>query len=114
MSDAVVLSLPGIATAETASGSLTDGLTPRQKAAVLILELGREAAAPVLAEMSEVELEQLSKEVARLGDIDSALSAAVMEEFALAVTAEDSNVRGGLEAARNLLQSSLSAERALE
>src|ERR671932_340644 len=114
MSDAVVLSLPGVASAETTPASLTEGLTPRQKAAILVLELGKEAAAPVLAELSEAELEQLSKEVARLGDVDRDLAAAVMEEFALAVTTEESNVRGGLDVARSLLQASLSADRAVE
>jgi flagellar motor switch protein FliG len=114
MSDAVVLSLPGIPAGEAAPGSLTDGLSPRQKAAILVLELGKDAAAPVLAELSEAELEQLSKEVARLGDVDRELAAAVMEEFALAVTTEETTVRGGLDVARSLLSASLSEERAVE
>ena len=53
MTEAVVLSMPGLSRPESPAE-----LTPRQKAAVLVLQLGREACAPVLAELSERELER--------------------------------------------------------
>src|SRR5437763_8187921 len=110
MSDAVVLSMPGITVPDAVPTPVTDGFSLRQKAAILILELGREGAAPVLAELSEGELEQLSREVAQLGDIDRDLAAGVMEEFAVAVTSDETNTKGGIEAARSLLQASLTAD----
>ena len=44
MPEAVVLTMPGLPATEAPVE-----LTPRQKAAVLVLQLGREACAPVLA-----------------------------------------------------------------
>jgi len=108
MTEAVVLSMPGLATAERPAE-----LSPRQKAAVLVLQLGREACAPVLAELSERELELLSIEVAQIGDVDAALASAVLEEFAITLTADSPALRGGMDAARGLLHASMSPDRAL-
>src|SRR3954469_25656812 len=108
MSDAVVLTLPRL---PAVTDPLAD-LTPRQKAAILVLQLGREACAPVLAELSERELEQLSTEVAQLGDIEPALAAAVLEEFAITLTSPTPGLRGGIDAAHGILDASLTPERA--
>src|SRR3954452_11160271 len=109
MRDAVVLTMPGLpAPADPAAG-----LTPRQKAAVLVLQLGREACAPVLAELSERELEQLSTEVAQIGDVDPALASAVLAEFAITLTSTSPALRGGIDAARGILNASLHPDRAL-
>ena len=108
MSDAVVLAMPGLPNVATPAE-----LTPRQKAAVLVLQLGREACAPVLAELSERELELLSTEVAQIGDVDPALASAVLEEFAITLTSDSGSLRGGMDAARGFLHASIPADRAL-
>src|SRR3954462_8501531 len=108
MSDAVVLTMPGLP-------AVTDPLaelTPRQKAAILVLQLGREACAPVLAELNERELEQLSTEVAQIGDIDPALAAAVLEDCAITLPSAIPGLRGGIDAALGILDASLDPERA--
>src|SRR4051812_39556482 len=109
MTEAVVLSMPGVARDD----SPTAGLSPRQKAAVLVLQLGMEACAPVLAELSERELERLSTEVAQMGSVDPSTASAVLEEFAVTLTSTVPALRGGLDAAHGLLHASLDAERAL-
>jgi len=108
MTEAVVLSMPGLSRPESPAE-----LTPRQKAAVLVLQLGREACAPVLAELSERELELLSTEVAQIGDVDPALASAVLEEFAITLTSDSGSLRGGMDAARGFLHASIPADRAL-
>jgi len=108
MTEAVVLTLPGISTADP---SPLAALTSRQKAAVLVLQLGREASAPVLAQLSETELEQLSTEVAHLGTVDPDIAAAVLEEFAVSLTTQPSGLRGGMDAARGLLNASIGSDR---
>ena len=108
MTEAVVLSMPGLSRPEPPAE-----LTPRQKAAVLVLQLGREACAPVLAELSERELELLSTEVAQIGDVDPALASAVLEEFAISLTSDSGSLRGGMDAARGFLHASIPADRAL-
>jgi flagellar motor switch protein FliG len=111
MTEAVVLTMPGV-TPPRPAVSLTAGLTPQQKAAVLVLQLGKEACAPVLAELSELELERLSTEVAHLGIIDPRLAEAVLEEFALAITEDAPGLRGGLDTAFGLLDASVGSDRA--
>jgi len=90
------------------------GLTGRQKAAVLVLQLGRSESARVLGELSETELEDLSAEIARMGDVPPAVSAAVLGEFAGTLASGAATTRGGLELARDLLLATVGPERARE
>lgn len=90
------------------------GMSNRQKAAILVLQLGREESARVLGELTEAELEGLSIEIARLGSVPPAVSAAVLEEFEYLL--EDSSAnrsQGGMNAAVNLLTASVGVERAM-
>jgi flagellar motor switch protein FliG len=88
------------------------GLTGRQKAAVLILQLGRADSARVLAHFSESDLEGLSTEIARIGTVPPEVSAAVAAEFAeLLDNGGSSSARGGIDAARDLLKASVGSER---
>lgn len=91
---------------------LTRGLTGRRKAAILVLQLDRNAAAKVLAELSDTELEELAAEIARAGDVPADMSAAVLKEFGILQVSGDSVVRGGLEQSRALLMSALGEGRA--
>ncbi|MGH8962273.1 MAG: flagellar motor switch protein FliG [Jatrophihabitantaceae bacterium] len=90
------------------------GLTGRQKAAVLVLQLGREESARVLGQLNEAELEELSSEIARLGNVPSDVSAAVLGEFAGVLTNGAATTRGGLDLARELLLSTVGEKRAEE
>jgi flagellar motor switch protein FliG len=116
--DAAVLPFPGpLALApEPATEPVTSaaaGLTSRQKAAVLVLQLGRDDSARVLTQLSEEELEELSVEIARMGSVPADVSAAVLAEFAALL--EDGTAgapRGGMAAARDLLAASVGHERA--
>ena len=58
-----------------------------RKAAILIIQLGREKAASVLSHLSEAEVEAVSSEVARLESVSGAESDAVMREFRDMMTA---------------------------
>ncbi|GAB2476654.1 flagellar motor switch protein FliG [Jatrophihabitans fulvus] len=89
-------------------------LTPRQKAAVLVLQLGKDESARVLAELTEAELEGLSIEIARLGHVSSAVAAAVLDEFsAMLDEAGLGPSHGGMDAAMNMLTASVGHERAM-
>jgi flagellar motor switch protein FliG len=90
------------------------GMTGRQKAAVLVLQLGREESSRVLGELSEAELEELSSEIARIGSVSADVSAAVLGEFAAYLASGASTTRGGIDLARDLLLSTVGAERAEE
>ena len=119
---ATVLSLPGVPTVErppvvTPPPAPIDpaaGLSGRQKAAVLVLQLGKEASARVLGRLSETELEDLSTEIARMGSVAPEVAAAVIADFAATVATGSTATRGGLELARELLLATVGSERAEE
>jgi flagellar motor switch protein FliG len=89
----------------------TLSMTGVRKAAIMLVQLGKEQSAQVLANMSEKEVEMLSAEVARLGKLDPVQVDDVVDEFyAMATTRYAGS--GGMDYARELLEASLGKERA--
>jgi flagellar motor switch protein FliG len=85
-----------------------------RKAAILLIQMGRERAATVLGHLNEAEVEAISAEIARLQEISGAETDAVLTEFRAMMTARAHIAQGGLELAQELLEQSLGAERAAE
>lgn len=81
-----------------------DGVT---KAAILLLTLEHEAAGALLKELSREMTEDVTRELASLGEVPSTLSAAVIEEFYTLRLANKYAKEGGLEYATALLRDSL-------
>jgi flagellar motor switch protein FliG len=98
--------------ARSPSTSLPSELTGLRKAAILIVQLGQEKAARILAELKEGELEELVAEVARLSSVDSEVVDLVFEEFQDLIAARRYVAQGGLSYARELLEGGLGVERA--
>jgi flagellar motor switch protein FliG len=88
-------------------------LTSRRKAAILVLQLDKRASAKVLSKLSEVELEDLSMEIARMGEVTSSMSDAVLQEFGM-LAAAGAGVQGGMDQTRELLVAAVGEERADE
>lgn len=89
----------------------TTSMTGIRKAAIMLVQFGREQAAEVMANMTEKEVEMLSAEVARLGKLDPVQVDDIMDEFyAMATTRYAGS--GGMDYARELLEASLGKERA--
>ncbi|MCL2454516.1 MAG: flagellar motor switch protein FliG [Micrococcales bacterium] len=87
------------------------GLTGAQKAATLLLQLGRERAARVMAELEVSEVEELTAEILRLNHIDQRLADEVLEEF-YAFSAVGPGLGGGAGMAQHLLEATIGAEQA--
>jgi flagellar motor switch protein FliG len=85
-----------------------------RKAAILLVQMGRENAAKVLSQMRESEVEELTSEIARLGPIEPLISDDVQLEFVALASAHRYVLQGGLTFARELLEASLGKERASE
>ena len=85
-----------------------------RKAAVLLIQMGRERAATVLSHLTDGEVEAISGEIARLQTIDNAETDAVLTEFRDLMTARAHIAQGGLSFAQQLLEESLGPERAAE
>ncbi|MBX3377197.1 MAG: flagellar motor switch protein FliG [Phycisphaeraceae bacterium] len=91
-----------------------DGVT---KAAILLLSLGPEGAGVLLKQLAPEMVELVTRELASLGRIPTALSAAVVEEFYSMTIASQHANEGNLEYAKSILQNSLDpkqAERVLQ
>lgn len=86
-----------------------------QKAALLLIQLGKEKAARVMSLLDETEIEELSAEIARLERVDAATADEVIDEFyAAAVGPRGSGGRGGLTFAQQLLEASVGRDRAAD
>ena len=85
-----------------------------RKAAVLLIQLGRERAASVLSHLSETEVEAVSAEIARLESISGAETESVLTEFRDMMTARAHIAQGGLAFAQQILEQSLGTDRATE
>ncbi len=90
---------------------MTATLTGTQKAALLLLQLGRDRAARVLAQLAENEIEELTAEILRMEHVDQQLANDVLDEFWSIVTL-GSGVGGGAMLAQRLLEASLGPEQA--
>jgi flagellar motor switch protein FliG len=86
-------------------------LTGSQKAAMLLVQLGRERAARVMAQMDVAEIEELSAEIMRLDRVDQGMADEVLEEF-YAASVIGPGVGGGFGLAQHLLEASLGVEQA--
>jgi flagellar motor switch protein FliG len=85
-----------------------------RKAAILLIQLGRERATTVLAHLSEVEVESISSEIARLESISGTETETVLTEFRDMMSARMHINQGGLSFAQQVLEQSLGPERAAD
>src|SRR3954454_8389469 len=93
---------------------MTTELSGLTKTAVLLVGMGREHAAKVLAEMRESEVEEITAEIMRLRDIDGETALAVFSEFHGIAQAKTYMGQGGMDFAKELLAASMGEEKAAE
>jgi flagellar motor switch protein FliG len=87
-------------------------LTNRKKAAILMVALGPETASNLFQHMTPDEIDVVSLEVARMGRVNAQLRESVIEEFHELCVAQEFIAEGGMDAAREMLQSAFGDERA--
>jgi flagellar motor switch protein FliG len=85
-----------------------------RKAAILLIQLGKDKAASVMNHLTETEVELISAEIARLEAVSADESTSVLGEFRDLLTARAHVAQGGLSYAQQLLEQSLGADRASE
>ncbi|HET9443298.1 MAG TPA: flagellar motor switch protein FliG [Acidimicrobiales bacterium] len=90
------------------------GLTGPQKAAVLLLQLGKERSAKVLGTMRDNEVEKVMAELALLQGVDGETVDDVLEEFSELRAAHSYVTQGDLAFAREVLEARVGAARAAE
>jgi len=89
-------------------------LTGSQKAAILLIALGVEAASLLARHFSDQEIEVITKEMAMLHDVPAQVIDRVIIEFYDMLRAREYIAQGGLEYARRILEQALGPKRANE
>ena len=85
----------------------SDELTGTKKAAILLLAIDQEAASTILKQMEGKAIEEVTREMAAIGQIPSTVRDSVLEEFYGLALATNWAREGGLEYARSLLEDTL-------
>jgi flagellar motor switch protein FliG len=93
---------------------MLDTMTGMRKAAVLLVQMGKEHSAKVMAQLRDNEIEDLTAEIARMGTVESDVVYQVVDEFHAITQANEFVAKGGLGFAREVLEESLGKERAAE
>ncbi|GAB2873602.1 flagellar motor switch protein FliG [Myroides odoratimimus subsp. xuanwuensis] len=85
-----------------------------RKAAIVLIQLGKDKAADVLSHLSDAEVEAISAEIAQLDSVSASETESVLTEFTEMAKARVNMTQGGLTFARNMLEQSLGVEKAAE
>ena len=85
-----------------------------QKAAILLMQVGKERAALILRALRESEVAEIMAEVARINHLEPAEIEEVLAEFRDTYVARSHIAQGGYQTARELLEASLGNEKAEE
>lgn len=91
-----------------------DALSGRQKAAIFLISMGIQSASKVLKELKEIEVEQLTRAIADLDNINPDIVDKIREEFYEMMQARKYVIEGGKEYAYNLLAESIGETKAEE
>jgi len=85
-----------------------------KKAAIVLVALGTEASAEIFRNLSEVEVESLTTQIARLEGVTPEMREAVLEEFHQMVMAQQFITQGGMNYAEEVLEEALGPNKARE
>src|SRR3954468_13542179 len=107
-------SLPSPAEAAKQPVNPAAKLSGRQKAAILLVSLGPERAAQLFGHMRDDEIEALTLEMAKLRNLNTEVTDAVLEEAVETTAAMGFIGTGGFEYAREVLEKSIGEARAAE
>lgn len=92
----------------------TKGLTGQQKAALLLIALGPELSGLVLRNFKEDEIERITAEVFRIGQITPEQRDSIFEEFYEAALLQDYASQGGIHYAEEMLEKAVGQQKAKE
>jgi flagellar motor switch protein FliG len=92
------------------SHQASEQISGPQKAAILLMTLGEEASAELMRQLSDDEVQRVSREVAHTSSVGPDQAARVLEEFQQMVLARDIVRKGGIDQARRLLVTAFGPE----
>ena len=92
----------------------TDNLTGREKAAILLIALGKEYSAKIFKNLRDDEIEQLTLDITNVRRVDAETKEEVILEFYEECLTQNYISEGGIDYARALLEESIGSQRALD
>ncbi|PZE22455.1 flagellar motor switch protein FliG [Paenibacillus xerothermodurans] len=92
----------------------SQGLTGRQKAAILLISLGPEVSAEIFKHLRDEEIEQLTLEIANVRKVDNAEKESILSEFHQICVAQEYISQGGIAYAKDILEKALGSQKALD
>lgn len=95
-----------------AASKTVSELTSLEKAAIVLVALGKEVSSQVMRNLPDIEIERLTTEIARLKHIDSETEMAVLHEYYSMLQASEYISEGGIDFAKEVLEASLGKSRA--
>lgn len=87
-------------------------LSGLRKAAILLIILGDETSGEIMKNLDEDEVQQITREVARVASLSSEEAEGVLEEFYQMTVAHDYVLKGGIDYARKMLINAFGPEQA--
>jgi len=93
---------------------MAQGLSGRQKAAILLITLGPEVSAQIFKHLREDEIEQLTLEIANVRKVDSTGRDNILQEFHQICMAQEYISQGGIAYAKEILDKALGEDKARE
>lgn len=91
-----------------------NGLSGSEKAAVLLISLGKEASAEIFRHLREDEIEQLTLDITNVRTVDAETRNEIFDEFYELCLAQNYISEGGIEYAKDILEDALGNERAYQ
>lgn len=92
--------------------SANEQISGTRKAAILMVMLGNEASSAILRQLDQTEVDQLSREIARVQSLTPEEAEGVLDEFHKMAAARDYVVKGGLDYARKVLATAFGEDQA--
>jgi flagellar motor switch protein FliG len=97
-----------------AKAAAFQGLTGRQKAAILLITLGPEVSAQIFKHLRDEEIEQLTLEIANVRKVDTIDKETILSEFHQICIAQEYITQGGIQYAKTILEKALGESKALD
>lgn len=92
----------------------SSGLSGKEKAAILLIAIGPEKSAEIFKNLDDLEMEELTLEIANTRQIDPNMRESVLEEFYQICLAQEFVSEGGISYAKSVLEEAMGSQKALE
>ncbi len=98
----------------TTSSASHKKLSGKQKAAIFLVVIGPEASSQIFNYLKDIEIEDLTFEIARLDKIEPVDKEAILVEFQELLQAQEFIISGGIDAAKNMLEKAMGTQKAAD